>query len=112
MIKGIGCDIVSIKRIETIVNKTPTFLTRVYSKAEIEQYHIRNDSIYYLATRFAAKEATIKALSDKDIDLNSIEILNDEFGKPFIKVNGTVNPNIYVSISYEDEFAIAYVIVS
>ena len=89
---------------------TPAFLKRCFSEREISEYHKRGD-IAYLASRFAAKEAIVKALSKYEHDLNSIEILNDNDGKPYVVIN-RVKSNIFVSISYETEYVIAYAVLS
>lgn len=111
MIKGIGCDILSIARIKNIIETAPDFLKRCYSERELEEYHKRDD-ISYLASRFAAKEAIVKALSKYEHDLNSIEILNDNFGNPYVLINNKAEPQILVSISYETEYVIAYAVLS
>ena len=111
MIKGIGCDILSIKRIQNIVETTPAFLKRCFSKRELERYRKQND-IAYLASRFAAKEAIVKSLSKYDHDLNTIEILNDEDGKPYVVIQNQINHQIFVSISYETNYVIAYAVLS
>ena len=110
MIQGIGCDILSINRVKNIIETTPAFLKRCFSEREISEYHKRGD-IAYLASRFAAKEAIVKALSKYEHDLNSIEILNDNDGKPYVVINH-VKSNIFVSISYETEYVIAYAVLS
>ena len=110
MIQGIGCDILSINRVKNIIETTPAFLKRCFSEREISEYHKRGD-IAYLASRFAAKEAIVKALSKYEHDLNSIEILNDNDGKPYVVIN-RVKSNIFVSISYETEYVIAYAVLS
>ena len=112
MIKGIGCDIVAIKRIKNILSTCPTFLTHVYSDKELEEYQHRNKSVYYLASRFAAKEAIVKALSKYNNKLNTIEILNDSDGKPYVLINHQIQPQILISISYEREYVLAYAILS
>ena len=46
----------------------------------------------YFAKRFAAKEALSKALGTgirKGINFKNIEVLNDKYGKPSIKLNGS-----------------------
>lgn len=110
MIQNIGCDIVSIKRLTNTISKTNSFIKRVYSESEIIEYHKRNDDIHYLATRFAAKEAIIKALTKYNQDLNTIEILNDISGKPYVKINSKVINNIKITLSYEEDYAMAYVV--
>lgn len=111
MISGIGCDILSISRFKNIIETTPAFLKRCYSEREIDEYHKRND-ISYLASRFAAKEAIVKALSKYDYDLNSIEILNDVDEKPYVIIQNQSKPNILISNSYESEYVMAYVVLS
>ena len=111
MIKGIGCDILSIDRVKNIIVATPAFLKRCFSEREIGEYHKRND-ISYLASRFAAKEAIVKALSKYEHDLKFIEILNDDDGKPYVLINNKAMPQIQVSISYETDYVVAYAVLS
>lgn len=111
MIKGIGCDILSIDRVKNIIVTTPAFLKRCFSEREIGEYHKRND-ISYLASRFAAKEAIVKALSKYEHDLKFIEILNDDDGKPYVLINNKAMPQIQVSISYETDYVVAYAVLS
>ena len=56
----IGVDIVKISRFE---NKSEKFISRVYSKREIEELNLKNgqNKSEYLASRFASKEAYLKA---------------------------------------------------
>lgn len=112
MIQGIGCDILKIERLKHILTTTPAFLKHTYSKKELIEYQERNCDIYYLATRFAAKEAIVKALSKYNNDLNSIEILNDDLGKPYVMIQGQQQPQIQISLSYETDYAIAYAVLS
>lgn len=111
MIKDIGCDITSIKKLEDIIKKFPNFVKSTYSKSEYQEYLNRNKDISYLAKRFAAKEAIIKILNDEDISPSKIEILNDKNGKPFVKINNKPKPNIKVTLSSDLDYAIAYAII-
>lgn len=112
MIQGIGCDILELKHFEEIFNSFPSFLSKVYSPKEIEQYHKRNDDIKYLASRFCAKEAIFKALTKYDYDFNTIEVLNDANNVPIVNfLNGEMH-NIYISISYEKEYVMSCAILS
>ena len=48
----------------------------------------------FYAKRYAAKEAFSKALGtgiNKDINFKNIEICNDNYGKPFILLKGSVS---------------------
>jgi len=101
MIKGIGVDIVKISRFE---NVSEHFIDRILTLEEKNEFHKREDKIKYLASRFAAKEAYFKA--SQDVHYLSVSVLNDEKGAPYI-LN---KKNIHLSISDEDEYVIAYLI--
>ena len=65
-----------------------------------------------LAVGFAAKEAIVKSFTKYNHDLNSIEILNDDCGKPYVVIQSEIKPEIFVSISYETEYVMAYAVLS
>ena len=92
---GIGTDIVNIKRIEHSLKKYGfSFKNRVFSKKEISYCEKKKNSGAFYAKRFAAKEALSKALGTgirKDIKFKNIEIHNDSYGKPSIRLKGTVD---------------------
>ena len=63
MIYGIGTDIVSIERIQNILNKNRDgFINRVLTDHEKALFTNNADSAAFCAKRFAAKEAFSKAL--------------------------------------------------
>ena len=78
------------------------------------------------AKRFAAKEAFSKALGtgiSKGINFNQIVILNEKNGKPFIKLIDNTKKNvekklkkknykISLSLTDEEEYAVAFVTIS
>ena len=124
---GIGTDIVNIGRIEkTLNNKNNHFKERIFSKNEITYCEKKKNSGAFYAKRFAAKEALSKALGTgirKDIKFKNIEIHNDSYGKPSIRLKGTVDDylkkkikrkkyNIYLSLSDDKPWAQATVIIS
>ena len=90
---GIGTDIVNIKRMEkSLRNKNNVFKNRIFSKNEITYCDKKNNPYSFYAKRFAAKESLSKSLGTgirKVINFKDIEILNDKFGKPFIKLKGS-----------------------
>ena len=62
-VKGIGVDLAQISRLRRVVERwSDRFLRRVFTEAEIAYCRRRHDPIPHLAARFAAKEATLKAL--------------------------------------------------
>ena len=124
---GIGTDIVNIGRIEKTLNsKNNHFKERIFSKNEITYCEKKKKPSSFYAKRFAAKEALSKALGTgirKGINFKDIEILNDNFGKPFIQLKGSTanflkkkikrkKYSIYLSLSDDAPWAQATVIIS
>lgn len=124
MIKGIGTDILSIQKLKPIFDKEDylqdSFVRKTYTEKEIALAESRPLPIYCYATRFAGKEAVFKALTvtGEDLRLNEIEILSDEIGKPYIVLHKNAAllaekkeiSHILISLSFEDDTAIAYAI--
>ena len=106
-IKGIGVDIVRIDRFD--IDKSH-FIQRVLSDEELEVFYSLSSSHRkkeFLAGRFAAKEAFLKASLKGigEIPFKSISVLNDVNGAPYLNFD-----NAFVSISHEEEYAIAFVV--
>ena len=123
-IYGIGVDIISINRIKKL-HKNDNFLKRIYSKEENFKCNKLINSINCYAKRFAAKEAFSKALGtgiSKGISFNEIIVLNDKNGTPFITLKGKTKKifekklkkkaKIFLSLSDEKKYAIAFVTIS
>lgn len=113
-----GVDIVEIERVErALARRGERFLKRVYTTAEIALYR---DRVSELAARFAAKEATMKALGTgtRGIGWREIEILPNRRGKPLIFLHGRAKERarvlgigeLAVSLSHSKEFAVASVV--
>lgn len=104
---AVGVDLCKISRISL----DERFIDFVLSDKEKEAMNKRVKKEEYLASRFAAKEAFLKANHKGlgEIKMNEIEVLNYENGTPYIVYNNIVYEN--VSISHEDEYAIAVVII-
>ena len=124
---GIGTDIVNIKRMEKSIKKNGVvFKNKIFSKNEINYCEKKKNPFPFYAKRFAAKEALSKALGTgirKDIKFKNIEIHNDSYGKPSIRLKGTVDDylkkkikrkkyNIHLSLSDDKPWAQATVIIS
>ena len=124
---GIGTDIVNIKRMEkSFKKKGNNFKDRIFSKNEIVYCDKKKNPYPFYAKRFAAKEALSKALGTgirKGINFKDIEIVNDKFGKPSIKLKGSTRNflkkkiktrkySIYLSLSDDVPWAQATVIIS
>ena len=124
---GIGTDIVNIKRMQKILRiKNNNFKKRIFSKNEIIYCEKKKYPSSFYAKRFAAKEALSKALGTgirKGINFKDIEIINNNYGKPTIKLRGSTanflkkkiknkKYSIYLSLSDDIPWAQATVIVS
>ena len=59
---GLGVDIVEIARMRKIIDRSPAFVEKVYSAAERAYCDGHAHPEVHYATRFAAKEAVLKAL--------------------------------------------------
>ena len=127
MILGVGMDICEIIRISKVLNKYGRrFEDRCFTKLEQDKCRsVFNKSSCY-AKRFAAKEATSKALGtgiNQGISWKQIEISNLKSGKPIIKLYGNAKKriesmlpknmasNILLTITDEKEYAQAFVII-
>ena len=120
MINGVGVDIVEVKRMERWLNN-PNLLERYFHNEEVAFVFSRGKSARQtLAARFAAKEAFGKALGTglAEISLKDIMVVNNENGKPDLKLFGTAQKALensgsckaHISLSHEKENAIAMVI--
>jgi holo-[acyl-carrier protein] synthase len=86
---AVGIDTIEIARIRrTLADFGDRFLWRVYTEREREHYGSR---ISELAARFAAKEATSKALGTgiRGIRWREMEVLANERGKPVLILHGS-----------------------
>ena len=86
MIHGIGTDIVEIKRIAEM-KSFDAFANKILSENELSIFHETKDTkrASFLAKQFASKEAIAKAFGTgfkNSIQMNNIEVLRDEAGKP------------------------------
>lgn len=105
---GIGCDIVKLERMEQAMHKEG-FLRILTPKEQALFARVgKMRQCEWLAGRFAAKEAIIKAMSSqKELLLSQVEILYD--GKrPICSLPDVV---VHISIAHEEDYAIAYAMV-
>ena len=121
MIFGICTDIVQVKRIaDSLERHGDKFAERILSADELKTYHKAENGARYLAKRFAAKEATSKAMGTgfrDGITLKQISVTNDDKGKPVLSFSGLAEEfmeenNIiesHISLADEQEYAVAFV---
>ena len=124
-IVGNGVDIIKNSRIKNLI-KNPKFLSRIFSVNEIKDSKKIKNKTNFFAKRFAAKEAFVKSIGigfRKGINFKDISVKKNKLGKPIITYNNKVKKilnkkfkskkfNVYVSLSDEKNYSIAYVIVN
>lgn len=109
-----GIDIVDINQITKIYNKYKTkFIQKILTTSEqikINSHISPTQTISFLAKRFAAKEAIVKALKtgiSKKYHFKNISILNTKNGAPIVYINNKLKKNISISLSSNNQSAIA-----
>jgi holo-[acyl-carrier protein] synthase len=113
-----GVDIIEIARIRRIVERWGNrFLHRIYTEPELRICRTKPDR---LASRFAGKEAVMKALGTgvRGISWREIEILAEPSGKPVVNLYGKAQATakslgldgLDISLSDSKEHSIAFVI--
>jgi len=115
MVAGTGVDITEVRRLRQAVEKWGKgFLSRIFSKEELDSAKGRVSLYQHLAGRFAAKEAVFKAMGDKSLTWKDVQVFNDRDGKPFCKIlnNKGKNFEVHVSISHVKNYAVASAIVT
>jgi len=115
MIIGTGVDITEVSRLRKAVQKWGVdFLNRVFTPNELENAKKRGSLYQHLAGRFAAKEAVFKALGNRDLAWQDIEITNDQDGRPhcLIKNGRAKERHVHISISHVKDYAVANAVVT
>ena len=113
-----GIDIIEIDRIRKVANQYGNrFYNRIYSKFEIDYC---NGNPSKLATRFAAKEAVMKALGTgiRGVSWKEIEVIRQPGKAPQVYLHGRAKKRaealgidqMAISLSHSDNFAIASVV--
>ena len=113
---SIGTDIVKVSRIKALIDqKEEKFLNKIFTEEEISYCNSYFDPEVHYSGKYAAKEAVKKALLSngliEKISLKNIKILNKDNKVPYVVVDNLVNLNYNVSISHEEEYAIAFVVI-
>ncbi|MZH46640.1 MAG: holo-ACP synthase [Nitrospinae bacterium] len=122
MIFGTGLDIIEIDRIKKSLERySPRFENKVFTDGEINYCQSQADPGKHFAARFAVKEAVSKSLGtgiSNDVGFKDIEVVNNESGKPIVKMAGRGKllfeklnlKSIHISISHDRHYAIAHAI--
>ena len=123
-IYGIGIDVLRTKRIHRILssNTSLRFLDKVLSKNEklqsedlIFEFQTNPQKLeklsQFVANRWAAKEAMVKALNHKDLQFTKLTINKGEAGKPEVEFDQDYweelgRPNFEISVSHEEDITV------
>ncbi len=123
-ILGVGVDIIKNDRLKILIRKK-NFILRTFTKNEINFSKKKNTKISFFGKRFAAKESLSKSLGTgirDNLNFKDIEVLNNKLGKPYFRKTKKINNliykkfkvkkyNLYLSISDEKDYSIAFTII-
>jgi holo-[acyl-carrier protein] synthase len=122
MVVGTGIDIVNIDRIEHLIARWgDLFLDRVFTEKEIIWCQQRTRPPECFATRFAAKEAFLKAIGwglRNGIQWKDVEVENDSMGKPSFSFHRKAKEALenlriqkaLLTLSHDRPYAVAHVL--
>jgi holo-[acyl-carrier protein] synthase len=121
MIFGIGTDIVRVSRIQKGLDRYgERFASRILAGQELADFQTTLHPARFLARRFAAKEAVVKAYGTgftRGMTFRDIVVSHDAAGKPLLLLSGRALElqqemgigEKFISISDEQEYAVAFV---
>jgi len=122
MIVGIGVDVVHIPRIRGAIERwQERFLGRVFTPDELAYARRRRDPAEHLAARFAAKEATLKALGTglaMGARWREVEVRRARGEPPRMALSGRTAALgaargvrvLHVSLTHDGDYAVAQVL--
>jgi holo-[acyl-carrier protein] synthase len=142
MILGVGLDVVDVAAFaQQLADPASGFVAATFRPGERRRFPparpgadpaAQHRRALHLAGRFAAKEAFLKAWSSArrgrrpamhaaDLDLRDIEVVDDGFGRPSLRLHGAVHteiarltepgpPALHLSISHDGGVAVAVVV--
>ena len=122
MIHGVGTDIVQISRFEdSLARHGDRFAERILSESEYAAFKEHAQPAYFLAKRYAAKEAAAKAFGTgfrDGLSLRHIIVANEDNGRPVLRFEEAAQKLVeqfniagsYLSLSDEKDYALAFVV--
>jgi holo-[acyl-carrier protein] synthase len=120
-IVGLGTDIVEIARITRQLDKSQRLAERVLTQTEMAMFNHHKFPERFLAKRFAAKEAAVKALGTgigSGVSFQDVQVVSLASGQPTLVFSGKfaelckINniSHSFISISDEQHYAMATVV--
>jgi len=122
VIVGIGIDVVEIARVRRLLERWgDRFLQRVFTPEEVAYAQRRHDPAEHLAARFAAKEATLKALGtglSMGVRWREMEVRRARGQRPVLTLAGRTAAlgaergirRLHVSLTHDAGLALAQVL--
>lgn len=122
MIVGVGVDMVSIGRLQGLLERRgERALARLFTAAEVGRCRESRHPPESFAARFAAKEAFFKALGTgwgRGGDWTDVEVVSAPSGAPSLRLSGTARElaegrgvrTIHLSLTHLEDTAAAFVV--
>jgi holo-[acyl-carrier protein] synthase len=117
---GIGIDAVDVERFRRVLDRRPRLADRIFTERERADMAKRHDPVPGLAARFAAKEATMKALGIGvgSIRFSEVGVVRAPSGAPSLELSGNATKRaselgiteLRVSLTHTDKHAGAIVV--
>jgi holo-[acyl-carrier protein] synthase len=110
-----GCDVVEVARLSAAIDRRDGFLARLFTDREIADARRGGAAPgspverARLAARFAAKEATRKAVGDLRLPFHDVEVRTEPDGCPVLYVRGE-RSSLTCSLSHDAGVAMAIVV--
>jgi holo-[acyl-carrier protein] synthase len=121
MIYSVGIDLIQTARVKKALDLWgDKFAAKILGDEEMQIFNTRFNKVHFLAGRFAAKEAVIKAMGGivpPPVFFRQIQILNDSGGKPYVHFDNSIKKQIMdkeikLSLTHEREVAGAVAILT
>ena len=118
-IVGLGVDICEIARMERAISRHPTFRDRVFTPEEITYCDSKARPSESYAGRFAAREASIKALGGyRGRRWQDVSVTRHPSGAPSIRLDGNAKrradalgvTEVLITFTHEKTSAVAFAI--
>ena len=117
MLTSLGIDIIEIDRLRQALERWPRMAARLFTERERAYCDRRADPAPHYAARFAAKEATAKALG-RWLRWHDVEVVLDSAGRPTMALSGEAaelahssqGGRLLVSLSHSRDYAVACVL--
>ncbi len=114
-----GIDLIEIERVERALERRPALAERIFTPGELKLARSHSRPGRQLATRFAAKEAALKALGIGGLRLHEVEVVGGGATAPALRLSGEAarvateqGVELSVSLTHSRDLAAAVVVES